>query len=215
MNKFNYKLLTHLLFFTFLSSCSASENNHSSKEDYEKFIVPNDKNISRPSILEVSKIIKSHFIIGFSWVDSPLNKIILIRNASTYCAVKFIDINRGRDSKVPTAFNSGSESFYAEYEFYEQLNSIEPDLQITRKKVSDLSSVGVGRLAFSRDNNIITCGTSRLFWGYPTAIFIAREDNQTRLAVSSFSEFKNIDFLSKELNWYGFKENREYRTIKK
>src|SRR5690606_12529196 len=74
---------------------------------------------SRPSEAEVERHIQRSALIGFEWVDQPLDRIMLLRSGNSLCAVRFTSYHRADDARSPTAFDTGDASRYASYEISE------------------------------------------------------------------------------------------------
>lgn len=58
--------------------------------------------ISRDDIEITLKLINENVIVGFSWVDLPLNQILLLNHKESFCAIKFNSFKRLYDSKEAT-----------------------------------------------------------------------------------------------------------------
>lgn len=76
-----------------------------------------ENQVSSPGREEVEKLIVDNTIVGFSWVSQPKNKILLIRNGTIRCAIKYLSFSRGHDEKQNSIFKAGSESFSANAEY--------------------------------------------------------------------------------------------------
>lgn len=166
---------------------------------------------SRPQVDIVQKIIEDNYLVGFSWVDAPLNRVVVLNEGHVTCAIKFTSVRRGRDSKKATTFNSGSESFYAVYEIVEKKQGV-----LTHKISNELSryaAVGIGRLNFQKGNTRVSCGEATLQWSYPTGLFVQRGDKSVK-----FSPTGHLDLITAlqsdiNYNWYSYDESRNWFLI--
>lgn len=183
-----------LIFLIFVQSISIYANENSIENE-----------VSRPNVDVVEKIIVKNAIVGFSWVDQPLNKILLIKNGKNNCAIKYLSFSRGNDSKKETAFNSGEESFYGEADFYSNSKK-----KINRLKLKRVQTTGIGKLIlFSHNNNYIFCGNEKLIWEYPTATSLLSDGGDVSLAVTRLDDFNKINFEDRNLEWFKFEEGRK------
>lgn len=170
-----------------------------------------EDSITRPRIETIERIVKDGYVVGFSWIDSPLNQVVLIRVDDVECAIKFTSFNRGADKKEPTPFNSGDESFFAQYEFLESKNRIISDKKI--KSVERFATVGIGRLSFQKGNTSVRCGNAILQWGYPTAIFMSKDDKDVSLTYSKYTDPIKALKESQNVTWYGYDEHRDWFIV--
>lgn len=220
-----YYFIKKIIFITAIAnlvSC-APESGYVSDYDFNRKYDINEinnatKDIDRPAIDEVLKSIKENTIIGFSWIDAPLNKITLIRDDSSICAIRFISYGRGGDKESATSFSSGDESFFAEYEIYstppsENSSVGNRQVMIHKNKVNKGSTFGIGKLAFGGGNSTIKCGHSKFFWSFPTGVFITEKNKAMKFSPTKLSDFNLVNLESINIIWYGYEENRKMLLI--
>lgn len=176
------------------------------------------KDIDRPPVDEVLNFIKKNTIIGFSWIDAPLNQITLIRDNNSMCAIRFISHGKGGDRESATSFSSGEESFFAEYEIYsislnENTSIGDRQIIVHKEKVNKFSTFGIGRLAFGGGNSTIKCGESEFFWSFPTGVFIAENNKMMKFSPTKLNDFHLINLQNTKIVWYGYEENRKMLLI--
>lgn len=161
--------------------------------------------VSRPNVEVIEKLVRENTIIGFSWIDIPLNKILLIKNGKNRCAIKYLSASRGEDRKENTPFRSGAESFYGVAELFEL-----PSQEVKKLNLRILPSRGIGRwILYSPSRNDFRCGRGKLYWGYPSATTIWSDDKGTSLAATSLEEFEEVNFEDPNLRWFEYEEGRK------
>jgi hypothetical protein len=155
----------------------------------------------------IEAAIKTQAIIGFSWIDQPLNRIVVIRSGPERCAIVYRSFRRAHDAKPETAFNSGQESFFGEADFF-VMNSGKTQ----RLHLSDRHSVGVGKaILFSRSHDEVRCGKSTVYWRYPTATIMQSMDKDVRIASTPWTRFEDVKFDDPGLEWVRFEDERKMR----
>ena len=164
-----------------------------------------------PKTETVEEIIKSNYLIGFSWIDSPLNSVVLVKSDEVMCAIKFISFNKGSDKKEPTTFNSGDESFFAEYEIVELKSGFISAK--SQKSVSRLATIGIGRLSFQKGNTKVRCGETILQWAYPTSLIMSKDDKGVEFAFSRFIDLEQSLKENESATWYGYDEFRDWFLV--
>jgi hypothetical protein len=161
--------------------------------------------VSRPDVEAIEKLVQENTIIGFSWIDMPLNKILLIKNGNNRCAIKYLSASRGGDRKENTPFRSGAESFHGVAELLEL-----PSHEAKKLNLRILPSRGIGRwILYSPSRNDFRCGRGKLYWGYPSATTIWSDDKGTSLAATSLEEFEQVNFEDPNLRWFEYEEGRK------
>ena len=152
----------------------------------------------------IEATIADHAIVGFSWIDQPLNRIVLIRTKRDLCAIRYLSFSRGHDSKNETAFTSGDESLFAEAEFYSKAKGTVIHLHLSHRPTS-----GFGKLILlNRSKSYIVCGKKRLLWEYPTATSLLSADPDVSLTSTQLSAFDKIRFDDPTLRWFQYEEGR-------
>ena len=135
-----------------------------------------------------------------------------------YSAVRFTKAQRGHDAKPGTTFNSGEESFSAEYDWYfqgdgsgdfTQSGVLSGHEQLARKPLK-----GIGRFAFQTGQIYVKCGPFKLRWMFPTRVAfystgVTPGDYGIELAPTKWAEIKEVDVLDPRLKWYRYDANRK------
>lgn len=150
--------------------------------------------------------------------SAPLGRFLLIRKDKRVCAVRFTKAQRGHDAKPGTTFNSGEESFSAEYDWYFQEDGsgdfTQPGLLSGHEQLARKPLKGIGRLAFQTGQIYVECGAfDKLFWRYPTWVSFygksRRGDYGIELAPTKWTEIKEVNVHDPRLKWYRYDENRK------
>lgn len=216
MIKARYKLIFAMCFFLSTTSCSNQAGEVVKKGYYsDNESDYNLKDIVRPPVDIVSKVIKNNILVGFSWVDMPLNKILLIKSNNDFCALKFTYVKRGNNSKEATSFNSGEESFEAKYDFLTWHADANSQISlISRDNRLELNAaIGIGRLSYQPGNSIIKCGKAKLLWQYPAAVLLFGRDMETLFSPTTLTEFDDISLSTNKAVWYDYDEKRKMIKI--
>lgn len=156
----------------------------------------NSSVVDRPAIEVVEATIRAHAIIGFSWIDQPLNKIVLIRTRDDLCAIKYLAFSKGREQR------SEDGPFYAEAELYSRSTGT-----VRRLHLSQLPFRGFHPFVFGGGKPYFPCGHERLIWRYPTGTFIS-PGSDVSLASTRLEDFSQIDFQDPSLQWFRYEEGR-------
>jgi hypothetical protein len=177
--------------------------------------VDNLDNVSRGDIESTLKLIDENIVVGFSWIDIPLNQILLLKHKKNICAIKFNSFKRLEDNKKATTFRSSAETFlasYSKYEFNEIYENTRFD-KITEHKLVSEATVGIGRLTFGGGDKKIKCGDGYFHWEYPTGVFLNRENKSLSFYPLLVNDFTKIDKLPLTIPWIGYEENRVQKII--
>lgn len=166
---------------------------------------------SRPSVDEIEKVIGEFTLIGFKWIDQPINKVLLIKNGQDHCAIKILSYKMFNDKKDPTIFSANEESFLGEATFVTFKNG--KSYKFKTLHLSSKSPVGIGKIAYDSSQDIIRCGKARLLWRYPSAISLLSESNGTNLSPTANEDFNELNFNSTNLRWYSYDESRKMELI--
>ena len=155
-----------------------------------------------------------------TWYDAgaPLGKFLLIRKDADLCAVRFTDYRRGHDAKPPTVFNSGEETFQANYTCRCQSERGRGFGAVTIGEVSRGASWGIGRLAFENREMNVSCGPFRLPWMYPTRVSFhvtgtKLGDHGIALAPTRWSEIEDVNVSHPRLRWFRYDPARKVMFI--
>jgi hypothetical protein len=158
-----------------------------------------------------------------TWFDvgAPVGRMLLIRNGPEQCIVRFTAFHRGHDAKPATAFNSGTESFFAEYDWYHPTaigsDQSSPRYEIGHRTVALQASAGIGRLAFQPADNEVHCGSFNLVWFYPVRVgFNGRDsvkDIGVELAPTKWTAIEQVNYNDPALRWFAEDEARKPMLI--
>jgi hypothetical protein len=158
-----------------------------------------------------------------TWSDAgaPVGRMLLIRHGTDQCIVRFTAFHRGHDAKPATSFNSGAESFFAEYDWFQASASANGDhgpvYERGHRSVSLQGSVGVGRLTFQPADNEVRCGPFKLAWFYPVRVgFNGRDsakDIGIELAPTRWTTIEQVNLEDPALRWYKLDEARKPMLI--
>jgi len=164
-------------------------------------------------------------LLAISWnaLSPGVGRFLLIRRDKALCAIKITGAWRGNDVKPPTMFNSGEESYRAEYDWYytpdypEQWNTAA--VRSGHGEVRRGALRGIGRLAFQTVNGEIECGPMpmRFSWHPPTSISfyggVKQGDYGYEMALTKWLTVDEIKPDASYLKWYRYDENREPKII--
>ena len=159
---------------------------------------------SRPSVAEVEDYIKRSVLVGFEWVDQPLNRILLLRSDKAMCAIRFLSYRRNNDARVPTSFDTGDANQFATYEISEFViagSEVRPG-PVVRKKLDYRGMRGIGRLAFHVGKTSIKCGRERYPWSFPTGVGLPRNRQGPAIAPTNWMGFDEVRIDHPKLRWY-------------
>jgi len=150
--------------------------------------------------------------IGPNGVVVPLERILLVRRESEFCAVKF--------TKFWTGKTEGDK--YATYESYYQAdktgNFLNKNVKFKKSKLSFPKPRGIGRLAFSFGDKDIQCGPIKLWWGGGGSVHFfstsqAQGDYGIELAPTKWTDISQVNVFDQQLKWYRYDENRKRVNI--
>ncbi len=172
-------------------------------------------NISRDGVDDTLKLIQGNIVVGFSWVDMPLNKILLLKHNEKYCAIKFISFERLGDEKKATTFRSSAETLLATYLKYEfgSLNEKIDVGKVTEHKLVSKVTFGIGRLTFGGGDKKIKCGEGHFYWEFPTGVFVNRKVAQLSFSPTTYTDFTNISDSLPTISWLHYEEERPKKII--
>jgi len=147
-------------------------------------------------------------VIAPNAVRIPLEKILLVRKGSGYCAVKLTKLWTGKSE----------EDRFAEYESYYQGdntgNFSNKNVKFRKGKLSFPKPRGIGRLAFSFGNRDIRCGPIKLAWyGEKWVYFFSTDQNQgdygIELAPTKWTDISQVNVFDPRLKWYRYDPKRQ------
>ena len=159
---------------------------------------------SRPQTTQVESYIKGAAVVGFEWVDQPLNRFLLLRSDRSICAIRFLSYHRSNNARPPTSFDTGDASESAVYEISEiTLNGAELVFgPVERKKLTYRGMRGLGRLAITVGETDIKCGRDRYPWSFPTGVGWRRGELGPTIAPTNWASFDQIHINHPKLRWY-------------
>jgi hypothetical protein len=171
--------------------------------------------------------------IYFSGVEIPLNRILLIRKDTHYCAVKFTrcwtEIDEERMKEYGTRMDRGGDiadilkdaarKKYAIYEAYYQGdatgNFANKNVKISQGKASWLPLRGPFRpFIYQPGDAHVECGPFKLGWEYKTGVsFIpsgkGMGDFGFELAPTPWTDISQVNVFDPRVKWYRYDEKRE------
>ena len=168
-------------------------------------------------VTENREVIKSDdAIVYWGGVAAPIGRFLLIRKDTETCAVLFKNFRRGGDAKPGTAFNTGEERLYADYDWYLQNDGSgdfgKENIKQGHDKVAYGPLVGIGRLAFQTTNQRISCGTIKLYWTYPDIVrFLSGSkviNAGIELAPTPWSNISEVNAGDSDVKWFQMDQNR-------
>jgi hypothetical protein len=164
----------------------------------------------------------SHVAVYPNGIRPAIGCFLLIRRDDQLCAIKFTGAWRGNDAKTPTSFNSGAESFRAEYDWYYLPGSARKwtfsELQSGHSQVERKPLVGLGRFAFQTGKDEVECGPMRFLWIPPTQLMFRGRgqeagDQGYEMAPTKWVSIQEINPEMPYLKWYRHNEKRQSQLI--
>lgn len=150
--------------------------------------------------------------IGKTAISMPLEKILLARKNSGYCAIKF--------TKFWTGKTTGD--LFAEYEWYYQKDGTgdfsKKNVRFKKEGLSFPKLRGIHPFNFSFGNKEIRCGTVRLFWQGDGLIAFYGEgmdqgDYGNELSPTKWTDISQVNVFDHRLKWYKYDDNRKEVNI--
>lgn len=165
-------------------------------------VVASAQPASRPPVKQVEEVIKVAAVVGFEWVDQPLNRILLLRGSRASCAIRFLSYRLDNDARQPTSFDTGEASQFAVYEVAE-LTADGTEIGLAIRRELDFRGLrGLGRLAFSRGDDEIRCGRDKYSWLFPTGLLLKENQGDVSVAPTNWTDFKDVRLDNQKLRWY-------------
>lgn len=152
--------------------------------------------VSRPPIEVVEAIIRMHAIIGFSWIDQPLNKIVLIKTRKDLCAIKYLSFRRVGQAE--------DGAFYAEAELYSRSKG-----RVRRLHLTQFRFRGFHPLVWGGGKPYFKCGRERFLWSYPTATTLF-PGSDASVASTQLEDFSKLNSQDPSLQWFRYEEGRKF-----
>jgi len=156
---------------------------------------------------------QSQAIVNFGYAAPTKGRLILVRDKGAVCAVRFNAFTRGHDAKPGNAFNSGDESFSAEYEWYGVDGKTGASTSSGKANVKRSATLGIGRLVLPSTSAALKCGSIQgLSWNYPmyVSMFSGQKPqaSRTEVAPTGWTDIKQLNLHDPRLRWYGYDEKR-------
>jgi hypothetical protein len=159
--------------------------------------------------------------IGNTIIVMPLEKILLVRKGSEYCAIKFTKLWSENTSEIGTLFVASGSDEYAMYELYYQGDKTgdftKKNVKFKKEKLSYLKPRGIGRLAFTFGNQEIKCGTIELSAISNSVSFYGEGQKEgdygIELAPTKWTDISEVNVFDPRIKWYRYDENRERVNI--
>lgn len=165
-------------------------------------------------------------------VSVPLNRIILIRKDTNYCAVRFTkcwsELDEERFKKYPRDnaesidlvefYRDNSEKKYALYESYYQGDGTgdfaNKNVQVTQGKAFWLPPVGPRLLSRQLGDPYVICGPYKLDWRYKTFVSVVPhkehpKDYGFEVAPTPWTDIKDVNVKNPRIKWYRYDIKRE------
>lgn len=152
----------------------------------------------------------------------PLEKILLVRKDSEYCALKFTKVWSENTSEVSSIFVAKGSDEHAIYESYYQGDSSgdfsKSDVEFKSDRLSFPKPRGIGRLAFSFGNKKIKCGSIELEWLGKGSVYFFKEgqkegDYGIEFAPTKWTDITKVNAFDSRLKWYRYDEKRKRVNI--
>lgn len=171
--------------------------------------------------------------IDLAGVSVPINRIILIRKDTSYCAVRFtkcwteLDEERFKEHAADVALGGAiaeylrdqSEKKYALYESYYQDDGTgdftNRNVQINQGKAFWLPPVGPARLLIRQPGDTyVTCGPYKLEWRYKTFVSVVPYKEYPKnygfeVAPTTWTDIKEVNTKDSRIKWYRFDLKRK------
>lgn len=155
-------------------------------------------------------------------INPEIGRFLLIRRGKVFCAIRITGAWRGNDAKPPTMFNSGEESFRAEYDWYYTPDYLEQwstmAVRSGHGEVRRGALKGIGRFSFQTVNGEIECGPMKFSWFPPNSIPFfegtKQSDQGYEMALTKWRTVNEIKPDASYLKWYRYDENREPKIIR-
>lgn len=160
--------------------------------------------------------------IGKTGIAMPLEKILLARKNSEYCAIKFTKFWSENTSEVGSIFVASGSDEYANYELYYQRdktgNFSNKNVQFKKDVLSFPKPRGIGRLAFSFGRRDIECGNITLQWSGEGSVHFYKRgqdmgDYGVELSPTKWTDISQVNVFDPRLTWYRYDENRKRVNI--
>jgi len=160
--------------------------------------------------------------IGKVGIVMPVGKILIVRRASDYCAIRLNGFWSENTSEVGSIFVASGSDEYAIYESYHQEDNTgdfsKKNVHYKKEELSFPKPRGIGRLAFSFGNKEINCGTITLFWSGKGAVHFYKEgqkqgDYGIELAPTMWADISEVNVFDARIKWYRYDEKRQRVNI--
>lgn len=163
---------------------------------------------------EISHTVLNDIKIRPNAVIMPLERILLVRKDSEYCAVKFIKFWTGKTDKDK----------YAKYECYYQDDKkrdfSNKNIKFKEKELyfPKASFSLFGHPMFFGAKDEIQCGSFELWWSYKGAVYFfdryqSQGDYGIELAPTKWTDISEVNVLDSRLKWYKYNEKRKDKNI--
>jgi hypothetical protein len=171
--------------------------------------------------------------IHSSGVEIPLNRILLIRKDTYYCAIKFTmcwtEIDEERMKKYASYIHQGgdtalhfkeeAERRFALYQSFYQADSTknlgDKNVNVSEGKASRLPLRGPFRpFTYQPGDSYVKCGPIKLTWQYKTGVGFMPPDKGLgdfgyELAPTPWTDMKEVNIKDLRIKWYRYDEKRE------
>jgi len=157
-------------------------------------------------------------IVTFGHASPPRGRILLVRDAGAMCAIRFNNFSRAHDAKPGDMFNSGDESFSAEYDWYALDAKTAEAIGSGKATVKRGRILGIGRMVLPSNSAALQCGSIRgLGWNYPMYVSMYTGNkpstSSAELAPTGWADIKHVNLHDPKLRWYAYDEERHALVI--
>lgn len=162
-----------------------------------------------PSVLAPSDSAK----IAWHQVAAPRGNVLLMRSDEGICAIRFTSFQAAGDSKPPTTFSSGEETYSADYEWSFAAKHSNTGIQYGTGRATKSALWGIGRLAFGGGESYVRCGPMKAFWMPRESISFSEKvtckSAVYELAPTRWKRLSEVKVDDPELKWFECDEARK------
>jgi hypothetical protein len=162
-----------------------------------------------PSVLAASDSAK----IAWHQVAAPSGNVLLMRSDEGTCAIRFTSFQAAGDSKPPTTFSSGGETYSADYEWSFAVKQSNTAIQYGTGRTTQGALWGIGRLAFGGGRPYVRCGPMKASWLPRASVSfsdkVACKSAVYQLAPTRWKSLSEVKLDEPGIRWFGCDEDRK------
>lgn len=169
-------------------------------------IASGQENNKYPDYLIVPK--EDEVMIRQHLISVPLGRILLVRNNSSYCSIKF------------TRIGITNAEYISYYQPDKTGNFSKENVEIKNGKLISKEPVGIGRFAFSFGQKLdIECGPLKLMWSGRRSVYFHSSSQDKRrevgveLAPTPWTDISQVNVFDRRIKWYWYDEKRETQVV--